>query len=111
MTEPNEERRRPFEPKPLTGERVHWPARFGREELMIETLPEISRDTAEHLIRELLRHSGIDAELPNDNAMTFGVRYGIQPIRFVTMNLELNGTLYVVTLEQDRATVLPDRRG
>src|SRR2546422_1865908 len=58
-----DEEGQPFQPPPLFPSRVHWPARFGREELMVETLPGIERGVAEHLVRALLAQSGVAGQV------------------------------------------------
>jgi hypothetical protein len=75
---------------------------------MIETLPTVGRPVAEHLVRALLEQSGIADESLGEEAMAAALQSGCAPIRFATMNLELGGVRYVVTLRQDRATVMPE---
>lgn len=105
----DEPTRQPFSPGPLNPHLVHWPIRVGREELMIETLPEMRHDLAEYLVRELLTQSGLETEEPDAKAAALEVRLGVPSIRMATMNFSVEGTVYVVTLTRDRVSVLPYR--
>ena len=105
---PDDEDRNPFDPPPLKANRVHWPARIGREELMIETLPEMRRQLAEHLVQELLRLSGLDAEVPDEASLAAHVRLGFSPGRIATVDLVYEGAVYHVTLDRVDHSVIPD---
>ena len=75
---------------------------------MVQALPGSPRKLVEGLVRELLAQSGLDSESPSEEEMTVALQHGVGSIRVVTMNFECEGAVYVVLLEQDRVTVLPN---